>query len=102
MSDEEGAICDNCGSRIGLAGCCATVKGLAAEVEQLEVRAVEGMEWKARAAAAELAVLRIQEWIGQTTHEHEDTEAGYECRRCWIEKECRAVISPSIRELEER
>ncbi len=28
MSDEEGAICDQCGARIGPNGCCATVRKL--------------------------------------------------------------------------
>jgi len=85
------------------------IEALAAEVERLRQEVgewkllTESAEFKVgelrvRAAAAEAALVRIQEWIGQTLHTHEDTVPGYKCRRCWIEKECRSALVKLARE----
>jgi len=45
------------------------------------------------AEAARISFCQIQGWARQVLHNHEDTEPGHECRRCWTERECDRALA---------
>lgn len=57
MTDEEGAICDECGSRVGAMGCCASARGRELEIATEQTRAEA---WKHRAERAEAQVEKMR------------------------------------------
>ena len=59
--DEEGAICDECGRRIGPSGCCATVRAAVHKVDEAVMNGVERGRKAERKDIVEWLMLRVTE-----------------------------------------
>lgn len=45
-------------------------------------------------AAWRAVMVRVYHWTAQLAHNHEDTEPGHECPRCWIQREIERALPP--------
>ena len=106
MSDIEGALCDECGTRIGPFGCCATIRWTRStvKVREAEIGRLEGlirdlrtgqMATNARLDALELALARARAVLEAYHREHCARVSGdtvVECTCSWCHNGMDAVV----------